>query len=289
MTRIALDALAGASLNVEQTGSGSPLLATHGFPGSASTWDEFAAEARGEQSVIAVDMLGHGASDAPNSPALYDMEHTVRALAEVLDRLGIAAAHWLGYSMGGRIALAAAISLPQRTLSLTLESGSPGLATAEERVARVRDDEALADRIERQGLEAFVAYWEALPLWASQARLAPKRRQQLHERRLSNNPVGLANSLRGMGTGAQPSFHDRLAGLQAPALFIAGEEDSKFVSVAREMHRAAPGSRLCIVPEAGHAVHLEQPRRFNAAVLDFLRGLEAPGTPQGQTVSQHTP
>ena len=258
-------------MNVEVSGEGPAIVALHGFTGNLSTWGPFIKAAQREYKVVAVDVLGHGASDAPNDPRRYSMDKTVEDLVRVLDHFGIEHTWWLGYSMGGRIALSAAVALTQRTAGLMVESGSPGLATAKERDVRVKADEALAKRIEGEGIEAFVDYWESLPMWASQKRLSQKQRESLRTQRLKNSPVGLANSLRGMGTGAQPSLHNRLGEIRVPALFVAGRDDAKFASIAFDMHRAAPGSRLSIVREAGHAVHLEQPEVFNQTVVEFLR------------------
>lgn len=289
MASIALDSLEGLYLNVEQVGNGTPILAIHGFTGSISTWDSFSGAARSEYSVISLDLPGHGASDAPESPELYSMESTVRALAELLDSLSLQRVHWLGYSMGGRIALAAAILLGKRTLSVTLESASPGLPTPDERAARKHSDGVLADKIEAEGMRAFVDYWESLPLWASQVRLPETARQKLRLQRLACSPVGLANSLRGIGIGAQPSFHDLLPGLRVPTLLIAGEDDEKFVGIAWEMHRTVTGSQLRVVEESGHAVHLEQPDLFNQIVLEFLRTVEDSDTHQAQIRSRPNP
>ncbi|MDO8473835.1 MAG: 2-succinyl-6-hydroxy-2,4-cyclohexadiene-1-carboxylate synthase [Dehalococcoidia bacterium] len=271
MARIPLPALGGMSLNVEIWGSGPHILAIHGFTGCAATWRSFAAAAREEFSVICVEMLGHGASDAPDRPERYCMTTTIMALKNILDMLEIERVHWLGYSMGGRIALGAALALGERTASLTLESASPGIPTRSERAARVRSDSGLADWTEKEGLDAFVRYWEALPLWASQARLPEAVRREIRSQRLANTAVGLANSLRGIGAGAQPSFHKQLAGLRMPTLFIAGLEDTKFVQIARQMSLQVLHSRLCVVPGAGHTVHLEKPELFNGEVLDFIR------------------
>lgn len=273
MVRISINALGGAQLNVEQESSGPPVVALHGFTGSASTWVLLAAAAYEEFTVVAVDLPGHGGSDAPDDPDCYSMEAHVRSLAELLDHLGLQRVHWLGYSLGGRIALSAAIALPQRTASLVLESASPGLAAAEERAARVVEDERLADWIEEVGVERFADYWQTISLWASQARLPAATRDRLRAQRLTNSPAGLANSLRGVGTGAQPALHDRLGEMSAPALLIVGEEDAKYAAIAQEMHRAVAQSRLEVIAEAGHAAHLEQPQRFNQIVLEFLRSV----------------
>jgi 2-succinyl-6-hydroxy-2,4-cyclohexadiene-1-carboxylate synthase len=271
MSRPALGALEGYRLNVEVTGTGlEAVLALHGFTGNLSQWQPFAAAAGKEYRVVTVDLPGHGSSDAPDNPVLYDMDHTVRALAEVLDRLELPRAHWLGYSLGGRIAIGAAVTLPERTLSLATAGASPGLATEAERAARRESDEALARRIETKGITDFVDHWESLPLWKSQTRLAPETRRNLRARRLAANPTGLANSLRGIGVGSQPDFRHELALLGVPALFVAGAEDEKYTAIAREMGDLAAGSRVEIVPESGHAVYLEQPERFQNVVLAFL-------------------
>lgn len=286
MARMRIDAIGGVGLNVRRTGQGPPVVALHGFSGSMSTWESFIEAAKGEFTIIGVDLPGHGASGSPQDPELYTMESAIAGLKEVLDCLDLERVHWLGYSLGGRIALGAALALPQRTLSLVVESASPGLRAAEERAARVSDDRALADWLERVGVEAFTDYWESLPLWASQARMSAPMRDRLRAQRLSNNAVGLANSLRGIGTGMQPQLYDKLLELAVPAMFVAGEEDAKFTAIAREIHRLASGSVLHTVPGAGHAAHLEQPERFNQAVLDFLRAISPCGEPVTRTSSR---
>ncbi|MBI2866448.1 MAG: 2-succinyl-6-hydroxy-2,4-cyclohexadiene-1-carboxylate synthase [Chloroflexi bacterium] len=265
-----INALGGAHLNAVQSGTGQPVVALHGFTGSTTTWGRFIAAGRGKYTVVAVDLLGHGESDAPDNPECYTFDKFIQGLEELLDHLGVHRVCWLGYSLGGRVALSASISLPHRTAALVLESASPGLPTADERVARVQSDERLANWIEDVGVETFVEYWEKLPMWASQLRLPELVRRGLRSQRLTNHPLGLANSLKGMGSGAQPALHQRLGEITAPTLILAGEEDAKFATIAWEMHQAIPGSRLEIVERAGHTVHLEQPERFNRVVLEFL-------------------
>jgi 2-succinyl-6-hydroxy-2,4-cyclohexadiene-1-carboxylate synthase len=246
------------------------LLLLHGFTGSNAGWLPQIAAWGKHFTLIAPDLLGHGQSDVPADATRYSMEHTVADLVAILDALGARKTHVLGYSMGGRVALALAAAHPARVGGLVLESASPGLKNAEERAARVTADEALAARIERDGIEAFVDEWERLPLWASQAGMPAEARARLRAERLRNIPAGLAGSLRGLGTGAQPPLHDALYGLRVPVLCMAGALDHKFVALAEEMVVALPLGELAIVAEAGHAVHLEQPDRFNQAVLDFL-------------------
>ncbi|VAW38565.1 2-succinyl-6-hydroxy-2,4-cyclohexadiene-1-carboxylate synthase [hydrothermal vent metagenome] len=214
--------------------------------------------------------MGHGRSDSPQNPNRYAMPQIAADIIALLDGWQIDRTALLGYSMGGRLALYLACHYPNLFTHLILESSSPGLATEAERVVRQQRDEALADWIEDKGIEPFVARWEALPLWDSQKQLPDAVRQQLHQQRLQNKPIGLANSLRGMGTGAQPSLWNQLPRLQLPTLLLAGERDSKFVAINQQMAAKLPNGRLQIIPNAGHTVHLERPKQFQAAVNQFL-------------------
>lgn len=265
-----LIAVNGIRLHVERGGDGPPLLLLHGFTGSAATWEPLLPALQARFHTVAPDLIGHGRSDAPADPARYAMDRCVADLVALLDALDIARAAVLGYSMGGRTALHLALAAPERVSALVLEGASPGIADPAERAARVASDAALADRIEREGLHAFVDAWERLPLFASQQRLPEETRARLRAQRLSHTPRGLANSLRGMGAGAMPPVHDRLSEIAVPVLLIAGELDGKYVEISRAMAGTLPQARITIIPDAGHAPHLEQPEAFTQAVLRFL-------------------
>ncbi len=257
----------GIHYHVEIAGAGEPLVLLHGFSGCGANWADQTATLTDYLRVVTVDLLGHGQTESPADPARYQIEAAAADLIALLDVLELPAVDLLGYSMGGRLALYTALTYPARVQRLILESSSPGLATATEREARIVQDEALATRIERDGIAAFADYWTNLPLFATQS---PEIRRRLHAQRLRNDPGGLANSLRGMGTGAQPSLWDRLSGLSVPTLLIAGALDAKFRAIQQAMHEQLPVSRLAIVPNAGHTVHVEQPERFRAEVISFL-------------------
>lgn len=86
---------------------------------------------------------------------------------------------------------------------------------------------------------------------------------------------GLAGSLRGLGTGRQPSLWERLPEVRVPTLLVVGEEDGKFTRVAYEMTKRLPEARVVVVPGAGHTVHLENPAGFAAALEEFLNSAES--------------
>lgn len=260
----------GIELSVEQAGSGPPLLLLHGFTGSAANWSEHARVFAASFTTYAIDLIGHGRSESPPDPQRYRVERCVDDLTVLLDRLGIETTGLLGYSMGGRVALRLALAVPARIRALVLESTSPGIVDAAERAARVRSDEALADAIERDGLEAFVDRWENLPLFASQRGLPLDVQQRHRVQRLRNNPLGLANSLRGMGAGAMEPVWNRLGTLRMPASLLVGELDENYVRLAHEMGQSMPNARVIVVPGAGHAVHLEAPEWYDRTISMWL-------------------
>jgi len=275
MTRVDLG---GFALNIEVAGQGPPVVLLHGFTGSAAGWGATADVLADEFTTLAVDIVGHGKSDAPAAIEHYRMERCVDDLVSVVGKAGYGRACWLGYSMGARTALQVATRRPQAVSALVLEGGSPGLETEQERAERVRSDEALAERIEREGVPAFVAYWESIPLFSTQSQAV---RAALRTGRMACDATGLANSLRGMGTGAQPPLYDRLAGVRVPVLLLTGELDVKFTGIAAEMARALPDATIEVLNQAGHAAHLEQPDAFHEAVLTFLRRVHASGGLEG--------
>lgn len=267
MPRIAVE---DVGLHVEVVGNGDALLLLHGFTGSGADWTTLVHAGAPRFRSITVDLVGHGRSDAPPDPSRYRMERCVADLAAVLDVLGVARCSCVGYSMGARIAVAFAVAHAERVPALVLEGVNPGLECAAERAARVAHDEALADAIVRNGIEPFVDFWMAQPLFASQRRLGAEGLAKARRARGTHRPEGLANSLRGMGTGAQPPLWTHLSALPMPVLLVVGEEDVKFRDLAAAMLPRLRRGELAIVPEAGHAAHLENSLAFNARVLAFL-------------------
>ena len=270
----------GVALHVETAGRGPALVLLHGFTGGIGAWAPHLPALSARFSTVAIEMLGHGDSDAPADPGRYRIEHAAEDVLAVLDRLGLPRAAVLGYSMGGRVALFLATVAPERVTALVLESASPGIAETGERAARAARDAALADAIERDGVAAFIDRWERLPLFATHAGLPAGTRTALRAQRLVHSARGLANSLRGLGQGAQPPLWARLPALAVPVMVLAGALDARYAALSREMSRRMPNARLAVIPGAGHTVHLEQPEAFQRAILEFLATVDDRDTGQ---------
>jgi len=243
----------------------------HGFAGSSRDWERFGeAVDRIGLRAMAIDLPGHGDTESPADPSRFTVPETARDLNALLEMTGIADAHWVGYSMGGRVALYAAAKYPERTRSVLAESASPGIESEADRAARRASDEALAREIESRGIEWFAEHWGAQPLFATQAGLSERALASVREARLHNRPAGLAGSLRGAGQGAQPYLGPLLATLRCPTLFVTGSLDEKYGAMADAMAVAVPDGKRLTIPAAGHNVHLERPEAFEHGLVDHL-------------------
>ncbi|KGL46580.1 2-succinyl-6-hydroxy-2,4-cyclohexadiene-1-carboxylate synthase [Listeria newyorkensis] len=264
----------GVDYHVVETNAGAlrgTLLLLHGFTGSHATYDAILPILAADWHCVTVDLLGHGETDAPLDVTRYGMEEQAADLMAILDQVGAQKASVLGYSMGGRLALGLATLYPERIQTLVLQSASPGLELEQEREARILKDTALADKIKKQGVADFVVDWEKLPLFATQRYLSENVQDKIRAERLNQRAQGLAGSLGGMGTGAQPSFWEELPALHMPMLLLAGQEDQKFCGIAVAMKMALPDAKYITFSNAGHTIHIEQPEAFGYAVRNWLR------------------
>ena len=265
----------GVVLRVVEHGAGPPVVLLHGFTGSAATLTEIAAGLRDDHRTLSIDLVGHGGSEAPRELAPYRMQRCAAQVAAAVAALGAGPAHFIGYSMGGRVALALCAWRPDLVASALVVGARAGFADPAERATRTAADGALADRIERDGVEPFVDDWMTRPLFESQRRLGADALADARAQRLANAPHALANSLRGMGAGAQPPLHDELAEFPGPLCLAVGAEDARFRTVADELAARLPGASVALVPHAGHAAHLENPAAFLQIARRFLKDAAA--------------
>jgi 2-succinyl-6-hydroxy-2,4-cyclohexadiene-1-carboxylate synthase len=226
----------------------------HGFTQTAESWAPLVAALAGEREVRALDAPGHGTQAGVRADLWTG--------ADLLAEAG-GAATYVGYSMGARFCLHAALAHPEAVRGLVLVSGTAGLESEDERLARRTADAALADRLRTEGVARFLDRWLAQPMFAGLSADAAGRAA-----RLANTAEGLASSLERAGTGTQEPLWDRLAELAMPVLVVAGGRDAKFAALAERLAAGiGPNADLVVVPEAGHTVHLEQA----AAFLDVLQ------------------
>lgn len=244
-------------LHADRSGSGERVVLVHGFTQTSRCWGPAAADLERDHEVIRVDAPGHGRS----SEVRADLQVGGRLIAECGGR-----ATYVGYSMGARFCLHAALSNPDLVRGLVLLGGTPGIEDEGERAARHQQDLRTAAQIESQGLAGFVDSWMSQPLFAGLT-----ADQGFREERLMNTVEGLQSSLTQAGTGSQePSWH-LLRTLDMPVLVMAGELDVKFSEIGRRMSSAiGTNATVALIPGAGHSAHLEQPAAFIAALRPWL-------------------
>lgn len=264
------------------SGEGSPVTFLHGFTQSGRSWREAIDRLPEGFQAIAPDLRGHGQTRIkPGAPCSMD---ACRQDLELLwDHMGVERTHLVGYSMGGRLALHMAAHRPHRLLSLVTVGAHAGL-DADARAGRRAGDDALAHRIEEEGVEAFARYWGGLPLFAGLERRGPAFVAQLKADRLENSAAGLACSLRGMGAGVMEPVWDGLAHVGVPSTFVAGQLDHGYVASARRLASTVRNSRLEVVLRAGHPVHQERPDAFARVLAAHLAAATAAASPSSSTV-----
>jgi 2-succinyl-6-hydroxy-2,4-cyclohexadiene-1-carboxylate synthase len=246
-----------------------PLILLHGFTQTGRCFGPLAHDLALDRDVLAPDLPGHGGNarladlDCPEAA-----DHLVDTCTD-----GHRPADWLGYSLGGRIALHVALRHPERVRRLVLVSATAGIEEPASRAARAREDRARAAHLEEVGVQRFLAEWLRMPMFAG---LAPWAR--FADERATNTAAGLAGSLRRCGTGSMEPLWDRLDELHMPVLVVAGALDEPYVhSAARLATTIGDGAAVEIVPGAHHAAHLEDPVAVAVAVRRFLDSAPSDG------------
>lgn len=235
----------------------------HGFTQNLQCWGSLAENLAFDHEVLLVDCPGHGES-VHDDASLWEA-------AELLLEVG-GNATYLGYSMGGRMALHAALAAPSNVSRLIMIGATAGIDDGVERVQRRERDAELADRLIRGGLPAFLDDWLSLPLFAGLTEQAACRDQ-----RLRNRVEGLAASLTNCGTGAQESLWGRLVELTMPILIVAGSNDQKFTEIGHRIVSKAKNAQVQMAnPTGSHAIHLEQPELVADAVRQFIARTSGP-------------
>ena len=257
-------------LNYFVTGEGTPVTLLHGFTQSGKSWQEVIAAMPSGWRWVVPDLRGHGLTRI-DAAARCSMDACTADLLMLWDHLGIERTHLAGSSMGGRLALHVAVRKTKFLDSLLTIGAHAGLEE-DARAGRLMGDEALAKRIEQDGLEAFVKYWSSLPLFAGLERRGPSFVAQLRAERMSNTVAGLAASLRGMGAGVMEPLWTDLPRVDVPCTFVAGQLDHGYVAAARRLAASVPNGRVEVVLRAGHAVHQERPEAFARVLSSHLAG-----------------
>ena len=280
--------LGALELCVAEAGAGGrPLLVVHGFTGAKEDFVEhLPALADAGWHVVAPDLRGHGASDAPGDEAAYTLEVLARDLLDLADALGWGRFALLGHSMGGMVAQTAALAAPDRLGALVLMDTCSGPVDFDRELAF-----GAAALVREHGMAALAPLVASLPDGNPLDTAASREVRQTRPSPLGgHDPVAswaaysdakLAAASPVMFAAMVPAMLDAgerlgaLRRLDLPTLVLVGEQDEAFLESSRRMAAAIPGARLEVVAGAGHSPQHERPEAWRAAVVGFLGGVPA--------------
>lgn len=245
----------GVELYYEVHGQGPVLLLTHGFSATGDMWRGQVEALSKKHTLVIWDMRGHGQSDYPEDPAAYSETLTIADMAALLDHVKADRAIVGGLSLGGYMSLAFYRLHPERVRALLIIDTGPGFRKDEAREAWNKKALAAADLYEKEGLAILQS--------ASRERATASHR----------SAEGLARAARGMLTQRDAKVIDALPEIKVPTLIVVGADDKPFLPAADYMALKIPGAQKVVIPDAGHAVNIDQPQAFIKAVQPFLDDL----------------
>jgi pimeloyl-ACP methyl ester carboxylesterase len=254
----------GVQIAYERVGSGPALVLLHGYVGDGpTTWRRQLDGLSDECTVVTWDAPGAGRSSDP--PERFGLDGYADCLAGFLEKLGFGTACVAGLSFGGILALALQRRHAARASALILASAYAGWAGSlapEVAGQRLRQALALADGTPEAFIDAL------LPTMFSKT-MPRERVDDFRASMQAFHPLGF----RAMARASAEDVRDVLPRIEVPTLLMYGDRDVRApLTVAEALHAAIPGSRLVVLPDAGHLCNIEAPDAFNAAVRDFLHG-----------------
>jgi len=247
----------GVNIHYEVHGSGPALLLTHGYSSTSAMWTGQIDALAKRHTLVLWDMRGHGQSDYPNDPSAYSEDLTVGDMAALLDHVGAERAIVGGLSLGGYMSLAFYRAHPERVRALLIIDTGPGFKKDDARAAWNKRAHDTGDRFEREGLAAL--------------KNASRERSSVSHR----DANGLALAARGMLTQRDARVIELLPHIKVPSLVVVGADDTPFLAASDYMAAKIPGAQKVVIPKAGHAVNIDQPKAFIEAVTPFLDHLDA--------------
>jgi len=256
----------GISMNYQTAGEGPNLVLIHGAGDNLNMWYHQVPVFLKNYRVITYDVRGSGLTDIPEGECSISLfaEDTY----ELMKALKVQTACFLGYSMGGRIALELALRHPELVKALVLANSSVGLTPpSSEGMERRRLMMELLDKGDMKTFSEMMTTNAFSPGFGTRNPVEFERYMGV---KLENKPEGLARMMQSL---AQPASPPDLSKVTCPVLIIVGENDAYMgVEQGKQANEAIAGSKLVVLP-TGHAAAIELPEKFNSAVLEFLTSI----------------
>ena len=242
----------GVNINYESYGKGPVIFLTHGFSATSKMWNDQIEDLSRNFNLVVWDMRGHGQTDYPEDESLYNEEETIEDIHAILTDLRVDKVNIGGMSLGGYMSLAFYYKYSEIVNSLLIIDTGPGFKNDDARQKWNNYAHSTANKFEEIGLES---------LRGRSIEMNPDNHK---------NADGLIKAARGMLTQKDDRIINSLPCIDVPSLIIVGENDKPFLSAADYMNNKIDNSKKVIIPDAGHAVNIDQPNIFNKEVLSFL-------------------
>jgi pimeloyl-ACP methyl ester carboxylesterase len=264
----------GVELYYEDTGAGFPIVFCHEFGGDFRSWEPQVRFFGRRYRCVTYSQRGFPPSAVPPNAEQYSQELLIEDLKGLLAHLNITTAHLVGFSMGGSVVLNFGLHYPERCRSLTVVGTGAGSTNRERFERDIRD---VVDLIRTQGMRRFAESYAEGPIRTPFKRKDPYGWSVFRDQLAEHSSDGQAATMQGVMLRRPTIFslESRLRALDIPTLVAIGDEDEPCVDVAVFLKRTIPGAGLLVLPQSGHAINLEEPALFNAAVLDFIQIVEA--------------
>jgi pimeloyl-ACP methyl ester carboxylesterase len=266
--------LNGVELYYEDTGSGYPVVFCHEFAADYRGWDPQVRAFGRSYRCITYSYRGFPPSSVPEGPEAYSQDYLIEDLRALVEHLDIKDAHFVGFSMGGSVVLNFAIRYPQLCRTIVVVGAGSGTTN---RAQFERDIDQTVDLLRTRGIAGFADAYGEGPTRQPFKRKDPHGYAVFRRQLADHSAIGQALTMLGVLRPRPTIFalESRLDELDVPTLVIIGDEDEPCVDPAVFMKRHIPSAGLLVLPQSGHAVNLEEPALFNAAVLEFFRLAEA--------------
>ena len=253
------------------------IIFIHGLGSYLPAWEKNIAELKGSYRTIALDLPGYGKSSKQN--VQVGMDAYAKAVLELMDKLKIKQATLAGHSMGGQIAITAALQAPERVQKLILAAPA-GLETFTDQQKQLFKVTVTPESVQKTTPEQTAANYKInfynMPADAQQ--MVEERLKIMESEQFADYSKAVAGSVAAM---VDEPVHEQLSQLKMPTLILFGEHDALIPNryfnpnltpkaVAEAGKERIPNSQLVMIPEAGHFLQYEQPAAFNKAVRDFL-------------------
>jgi pimeloyl-ACP methyl ester carboxylesterase len=266
----------GVRLYYEEAGTGVPVVFVHEFAGDHRSWEPQVRYFSRRYRCIAFNARGWPPSEVPQDVARYSQARACADIRSVLDGLDIDKAHIVGLSMGGFATLHFGLTYPSRAHSLLVAGAGYGSEPGEREKFRA-EAVIIADRLEKGGMAAFAEAYAYGPTRVQFENKDPRGFAEFKAMLAEHSAKGAANTQLGVQR-ERPSIFDlgdKLAALRVPMLVVTGDEDWPCLLPGIFIKRTCPSAALLVLPNSGHAVNIEEPAAFNAALADFLAQVDA--------------